>query len=73
MVRAMQSGMESGPALFAGVSLALFGAGLLWWTSVRLRSHEPVAEGVSQVAAAATAVVFGVISLMTGCWVLLSG
>ena len=31
-VRAMHSGMESGPALFAGVTLALFGAGLLVWT-----------------------------------------
>ncbi|MGH3309910.1 MAG: hypothetical protein ACRDP3_04900 [Streptomyces sp.] len=71
----MDGGMESGPAVFAGVSLALFGAGLLLWTFVRLRSRRPVAEaaGVSQAAAVATAVFFGVISLMTGGWVLSSG
>ncbi len=69
----MQSGMESGPALFAGVTLALFGAGLVVWTSVRLRSHQPVAEGVPAVAGAAVALLFGVISLLAGGWVLSSG
>ncbi|HEV7626603.1 MAG TPA: hypothetical protein VGO89_08900 [Streptomyces sp.] len=65
--------MESGPAIFAGVTLALFGAGLLFWTAVRVRSHHPVAEGVPAFAAAAMAVLFGVISLLAGSWVLSSG
>lgn len=69
----MQSGMESVPAIFAGVTLALFGAGLLVWTSVRLRSHDPVADGVPVFAGAAVAVLFGVISLLSGGWVLMSG
>lgn len=68
----MQSSMESVPAVFAGLSLALFGAGLLLWTSVRLRSHQPVAAGVPAFTAAALAVLFGVISLLTGGWVLSS-
>ncbi|MEW2510542.1 hypothetical protein [Streptomyces sp. NPDC046870] len=47
--------MESGPAIFAGVVFALFGAGLLAWTGTRLRRREPVALGVSRVASAAVA------------------
>ena len=69
----MHTGMESGPALFAGTSLAVFGAGLLLWTSARLRSGESVAEGVAPAGATALAVLFGVISLLTGGWLLLSG
>ncbi|MFC4495312.1 hypothetical protein ACFPA8_14335 [Streptomyces ovatisporus] len=68
----MQSSMESTPSVFAGLSLALFGTALLLWTGVRLRSHLPVAHGVPAFTAAAVAVVFGVISLLTGGWVLLA-
>ncbi|MFJ4524500.1 hypothetical protein ACIP4Y_26740 [Streptomyces sp. NPDC088810] len=47
--------MESGPAIFAGVVFALFGAGLLAWTGTRLRRREPVAVGVNRVASATVA------------------
>ncbi len=39
--------MESGPAIFAGMVFALFGAGLLVWTATRVRHGRPVAHGVS--------------------------
>lgn len=71
--------MESAPAVFAGSVLALFGAGLLLWLTVRTRSGRPVVEGPTGSAGTrpgATAVLtglFAVISLMTGVWLLLSG
>ncbi|MEW2285273.1 hypothetical protein [Streptomyces sp. NPDC047841] len=55
--------MESGPAIFAGVVFALFGAGLLAWTGTRLRRREPVALGVSRVASAAVASLAGTLAL----------
>ncbi|NUO43876.1 MAG: hypothetical protein HOV73_20880 [Streptomyces sp.] len=60
--------MESGPAIFAGTVFALFGAGLLTWTAVRLRHGEPVAHGVSPVASAAIASCASVIALVVGAW-----
>ena len=61
--------MESGPAIFAGLVFALFGAGLLVWTTARVRHGRPVAEGVSPVASAAFAAVAGVVALVlaAGC------
>ncbi|WP_181796495.1 hypothetical protein [Streptomyces sp. WELS2] len=58
--------MESGPAIFAGVVFALFGAGLLMWTGVRLRRREPVAVGVSRIASAALAGMAGTVALALG-------
>jgi hypothetical protein len=66
------AGMESGPAAFAGVVFVVFGAALLLWTGARLRAGEPVVEGKPRVTAAVLSVIFGVISFMTGGWVLLS-
>ncbi len=63
--------MESGPEAFAGVAFALFGAGLLVWTGVCVRAGEPVADGVSRSAGTALALLFGVLFLGTGCWLLL--
>ncbi|SFL50744.1 hypothetical protein SAMN05192584_12055 [Streptomyces pini] len=60
--------MESGPAVFAGAAFTLFGAGLLLWTSVRVRLREPVAEGAGQVTAAVLASVFGAAFLAAGLW-----
>ncbi|MCI0383704.1 hypothetical protein [Streptomyces sp. CNQ085] len=60
--------MESGPAVFAGAAFTLFGAGLLLWTSVRVRLREPVAEGVEQVTAAVLGSVFGAAFLAAGVW-----
>ncbi|MFH0243092.1 hypothetical protein ACGRHY_11780 [Streptomyces sp. HK10] len=60
--------MESGPAVFAGAAFTLFGAGLLLWTSVRVRLREPVAEGAEQATAAVLASVFGVAFLAAGLW-----
>jgi hypothetical protein len=63
--------MESGPAIFAGAAFALFGAGLLLWTGVRLRQGEPVAYGVCHpTASAVLAAVLGVVSLLLGIWCL---
>ncbi|MFE2047798.1 hypothetical protein [Streptomyces sp. NPDC059459] len=62
--------MESGPAIFAGMVFALFGAGLLTWTATRVRHGRPVAHGVSPVASAALASVAGVIALTLGAWCL---
>ncbi|MER5913648.1 hypothetical protein ABT124_24965 [Streptomyces sp. NPDC001982] len=58
--------MESGPAIFAGVVFALFGAALLVWTGVRVRRGEPVAQGVNQVASATLAGLAAVIALGLG-------
>ena len=60
--------MESGPAIFAGVVFALFGGGLLAWTTVRVRQGRPVAEGVSPVASATLAGLVSVIALILGTW-----
>ncbi|GGS85325.1 MULTISPECIES: hypothetical protein [Streptomyces] len=62
--------MESGPAIFAGVVFALFGAGLLAWTGVRLRRREPVALGVSRVASAVSASTAGTLALALGVYCL---
>ncbi|MFF9350240.1 hypothetical protein [Streptomyces sp. NPDC014734] len=60
--------MESGPAVLAGTVFALFGAALLLWTGTRVRHGAPVAHGVSPVASAAVATVFGVLFLVLGVW-----
>ncbi|MGC9499822.1 hypothetical protein [Streptomyces sp. WG7] len=62
--------MESGPAIFAGMVFALFGAGLLVWTATRVRHGRPVAHGVSPVASATVASVAGVTALALGAWCL---
>ncbi|MFD1829145.1 MULTISPECIES: hypothetical protein [Streptomyces] len=62
--------MESGPAVFAGAAFTLFGAGLLLWTSVRTRLREPVADGVSPLAATVLASLFGAAFLAAGIWTL---
>jgi hypothetical protein len=60
--------MERGPAIFTGVVFALFGSGLLTWTSVRIRQREPVAHGVSPVASVTLASLVSVIALILGTW-----
>ena len=60
--------MESGPVIFAGTVFALFGAGLLAWTGIRLHRREPVADGVSRIASAALASLAAVASLLAGAW-----
>ena len=67
------SGMESGPATFAGTALAVFGIALLLWTSTRTRLRQPVAEGVHPVTALVLAAGFGVLSVVLGAWLLLPG
>ncbi|MFC8818538.1 hypothetical protein [Streptomyces rochei] len=62
--------MESGPAIFAGMVFALFGAGLLVWTATRVRHGRPVALGVSPVASVAVASLAGVVALALGAWCL---
>ncbi len=62
--------MESGPEVFAGAAFALFGAGLLVWTGVCVRTGHPVAEGVSRPFAALAALLAGVAFLATGGWLL---
>ncbi|MET8765807.1 hypothetical protein [Streptomyces sp. NPDC004658] len=62
--------MERGPAIFAGVVFALFGAGLLAWTGARVRRREAVALGVSRVASAAVASVAGAAALTLGVYCL---
>lgn len=64
--------MESGPEAFAGAAFALFGAGLLLWTGIAVRTGAPVADGVGRVAGAAAALLFGVVFLAAGCWLLVS-
>lgn len=60
--------MERGPAIFTGVVFALFGGGLLAWTSVRLRQRRPVAHGVSPVASTMLASLVSVIALILSAW-----
>ncbi|MER5744266.1 hypothetical protein ACFV97_01890 [Streptomyces sp. NPDC059913] len=60
--------MESGPAVLAGAAFALFGAALLLWTGTRVLHRAPVAHGVSPLASAALATVFGVFLLVLGVW-----
>ncbi|MFF6786923.1 hypothetical protein [Streptomyces sp. NPDC012510] len=60
--------MESGPAIFVGVVFALFGGGLLLWTTTRLRQGEPVAHGVRPVTSATFASVVAITSLVLGAW-----
>jgi hypothetical protein len=60
--------MESGPAIFAGMAFALFGAGLLLWTGTRLAHRAPVAHGVSPATATAFAIFFGAAFLTLGVW-----
>ncbi|WP_328872909.1 hypothetical protein OHT76_23950 [Streptomyces sp. NBC_00287] len=60
--------MESGPAIFAGLVFALFGAGLLVWTATRMRHREPVAHGVNPVASATLASLTAVIALALAAW-----
>ncbi|WP_149829031.1 hypothetical protein [Streptomyces tailanensis] len=60
--------MESGPAIFAGVVFALFGGGLLLWTTIRVRQGEPVAQGVRPVMSATLASVVAVAALTLGAW-----
>ncbi|MFJ7075733.1 hypothetical protein [Streptomyces sp. NPDC098781] len=60
--------MERGPAIFAGIVFALFGAGLLVWTAVRVRQRQPVAHGVNPVASATFAGLVSVIALILGTW-----
>ncbi|WP_077796149.1 hypothetical protein [Streptomyces sp. JHA26] len=62
--------MESGPAVFAGMVFALFGAGLLVWTVTRVRHGRPVALGVRPVASATVASVVAVTALAVGAWCL---
>ncbi|MEV0172626.1 hypothetical protein AB0I00_16100 [Streptomyces sp. NPDC050803] len=60
--------MERGPAIFAGLVFALFGAGLLAWTVSRVRHREPVAHGVNPVASLTLASLASVIALVLGAW-----
>ncbi|MCL7428199.1 hypothetical protein ACFVP3_29165 [Streptomyces sp. NPDC057806] len=60
--------MESGPAIFAGLVFALFGAGLLVWTAARARQGEPVAHGVNPVASATLASCAAVLALALAAW-----
>jgi hypothetical protein len=62
--------VESGPAIFAGVVFALFGGALLVWTGTRVRRHEPVAQGVNQVASATLAGAVGIVALGLGAYCL---
>ncbi|GAA4782128.1 hypothetical protein NPS70_04515 [Streptomyces sp. C10-9-1] len=60
--------MESGPAIFAGTAFALFGAGLLLWTGVRLGHRQPVAHGVNPATATVLGILFGAAFLTLGVW-----
>jgi hypothetical protein len=60
--------MESGPAVFAGTTFLLFGAGLLAWTAARAVRREPVAEGVRPAVAVPAAALAGALSLALGLW-----
>ncbi|MEU9731241.1 hypothetical protein [Streptomyces sp. NPDC048002] len=60
--------MESGPAIFAGLVFALFGAGLLVWTAARVRHREPVVHGVNPVASATVTSLAGMIALVLAAW-----
>lgn len=60
--------MENVTAVFAGTAFALFGAALLVWTGARTLHRAPVAHGVSPVASAALATLFGATFLAVGFW-----
>ncbi|MFC9243284.1 hypothetical protein ACFT7S_04310 [Streptomyces sp. NPDC057136] len=60
--------MESVTAVFAGTAFALFGAALLIWTGARTLHRAPVAHGVSPVASATLATLFGGTFLVVGVW-----
>jgi hypothetical protein len=60
--------MESGPAIFAGGVFALFGAGLLAWTGVRIRRGEPVSDGARPVASATVSGGVALLALALGVW-----
>ncbi|MER7762593.1 hypothetical protein [Streptomyces sp. NPDC097619] len=62
--------MESGPAVFAGTTFLLFGAGLLAWTAVRALRGAPVADGVSPRVAVPSALLAGAVCLALGVWCL---
>ncbi|MFF4605903.1 hypothetical protein ACFY12_24575 [Streptomyces sp. NPDC001339] len=64
--------MESGPEVFAGLVFALFGAVLLVWTGICVRTGAPVADGVSRPAATGAALLAGVVFLATGCGLLVA-
>ncbi|MCW5252187.1 MULTISPECIES: hypothetical protein [unclassified Streptomyces] len=65
--------MESGPAIFTGTVFALFGAGLLAWTTTQVRQGRPVALGVGPGASAAVAGLVSVAALAAGVWCLTRG
>ncbi|MGG8409328.1 hypothetical protein ACM614_23380 [Streptomyces sp. 12297] len=60
--------MESGPAVFAGMTFVLFGAGLLAWTGTRAARRRPVADGVRPAVAVPAALLAGGLSLTLGVW-----
>ncbi|MFF5568126.1 hypothetical protein ACFY7Z_25490 [Streptomyces sp. NPDC012623] len=60
--------MENGPAIFAGTTFALFGAGLLLWTGARVVRREPVALGVRLSVSLVCATLSGVVFLALGAW-----
>ncbi|OKJ73835.1 hypothetical protein [Streptomyces sp. CB02460] len=60
--------MESGPAVLAGTTFALFGAALLLWTGARVLNRAPVAYGVRPLLSTSLATVFGVLFLVLGVW-----
>ncbi|MCP3820264.1 hypothetical protein NLX86_19825 [Streptomyces sp. A3M-1-3] len=60
--------MESGPAIFAGTTFALFGAGLLVWTGARVLHRAPVAYGVRPATSVTLATLAGTVSLVLAAW-----
>ncbi|RDG36696.1 hypothetical protein [Streptomyces corynorhini] len=60
--------MESGPAIFAGTTFALFGAGILLWTGARVLHGRPVALGARPKAAITVTTLSGVVFLALGLW-----
>ncbi|MEC4015012.1 hypothetical protein [Streptomyces sp. H27-D2] len=62
--------MESGPAVFAGMTFVLFGLGLLLWAGARLRLRAPVAYGVSPATSALLSFLSGGVSVALGVWCL---
>lgn len=62
------TGMDSGPAIFAGAAFALFGAALLVWTGARVLHRAPVAHGVSPATSITLATLAGASFLVLGVW-----
>ncbi|MEV6652707.1 hypothetical protein [Streptomyces sp. NPDC051219] len=60
--------MESGPAIFAATTFALFGAGLLVWTAARVLHRAPVAHGVRPAASVTLAALAGTGALVLAAW-----